>query len=321
MSTVPTFIVGHMSGQNWDPAWRGGRDLYSDVWMVGRQAWFAGEMVRRFGPHPAVAGWLVSNEMPLYGGDHAPPEIVAAWAQIIRDAVRAAGGQPAVLARRRRLGHRGQRPRERVPARRRRRGSATSSARTSTRWATTRSGSTTRPPGSASWPARSAGRWCSRSSGSAPTSPRRRTRPATTGTSCTTACWPARPAGSPGTTPTSTCPARTRTGTTPSSSTSASPTRPAAQADAGARCAAFAATLDAIEATRCARTDTDAALIVPSYLDTSYPFTDPADRAHIARALAQAYVSRPAGRPAGGAGQGNRRHRAAATPGCTWPPR
>jgi endo-1,4-beta-mannosidase len=92
MSTVPTFIVGHMSGQNWDPAWRHGRDLYADVWLVGRQAWFAGEMVRRFGRHPAVAGWLVSNEMPLYGGDHAPHETVAAWAQIIRDAVRAAGG-------------------------------------------------------------------------------------------------------------------------------------------------------------------------------------------------------------------------------------
>jgi endo-1,4-beta-mannosidase len=54
---------------------------------------------------------------------------------------------------------------------------------------------------------------------------------------------------------------------------------------------AFAATLDAIGAGRCARTDTDAALIVPSYLDTSYPFTDPAGRPDIARSLAQAYVS------------------------------
>ena len=80
-------------GENWDPAWRAGRDLYSDVWMVGRQAWFAGEMVRRFGAHPAVAGWLVSNEMPLYGGDRRRHEIVAAWAQLIRDAVRAAGGR------------------------------------------------------------------------------------------------------------------------------------------------------------------------------------------------------------------------------------
>jgi endo-1,4-beta-mannosidase len=97
MTTVPTFLVGHMSGENWDPPWRGGRDLYSDVWMVGRQAWFAGEMVRRFGAHPAVCGWLVSNEMPLYGGA-APRGVIAAWAQIMRDAVRAAGGtQPFSL--------------------------------------------------------------------------------------------------------------------------------------------------------------------------------------------------------------------------------
>lgn len=93
LATVPTFIVGHMSGENWSPAWRGGRNLYSDVWLVARQAWFAGEMVRRFGPHPAVCGWLVSNEMPIYGGKDAPHEVVASWAQIIRDAVRAAGGR------------------------------------------------------------------------------------------------------------------------------------------------------------------------------------------------------------------------------------
>jgi endo-1,4-beta-mannosidase len=97
MTTVPTFIVGHMSGENWDPAWRGGRDLYSDVWLVARQAWFAGEMVRRFRDHPAVAGWLVSNEMPIYGGP-TNRETVTSWAQLIRDAVRAAGGhQPFSL--------------------------------------------------------------------------------------------------------------------------------------------------------------------------------------------------------------------------------
>jgi endo-1,4-beta-mannosidase len=98
MTTIPTFIVGHMSGENWDPAWRHGRDLYSDVWMVARQAWFAGEMVRRFGAHPAVCGWLVTNEMPIYGGDDTPSETVAAWAQIMIDAIRAAGGsQPVSL--------------------------------------------------------------------------------------------------------------------------------------------------------------------------------------------------------------------------------
>jgi endo-1,4-beta-mannosidase len=98
MTTVPTFIVGHMSGENWDPPWRADRDLYSDVWLVARQAWFAGEMVRRYAGHPAVSGWLVSNEMPIYGRPDPPRELVASWAQIMRDAVRAAGGhQPFSL--------------------------------------------------------------------------------------------------------------------------------------------------------------------------------------------------------------------------------
>ncbi|MFJ2114830.1 cellulase family glycosylhydrolase, partial [Streptomyces sp. NPDC087850] len=98
MTTVPTFLVGHMSGENWDPSWRGGRDLYSDVWMVSRQAWFAKEMAGRFKGHPAVAGWLVSNEMPIYGRRDAPREEVAAWAQLVVDAVRASGApQPVSL--------------------------------------------------------------------------------------------------------------------------------------------------------------------------------------------------------------------------------
>lgn len=97
MSTVPTLIVGHMSGQNWDPAWRGGRDLYGDVWLVARQAWFAGQMARRYATHPAVVGWLLSNEMPLYGGVGAR-EQVASWAQLLVTAVREGGGtQPISL--------------------------------------------------------------------------------------------------------------------------------------------------------------------------------------------------------------------------------
>ena len=97
LGTIPTFIVGHMSGENWDPAWRGGRDLYRDVWLVGQQAWFAGEIAARFKRHPAIVGWLVSNEMPIYGGPGTTDEI-AAWARAIVDAVRAAGAtQPLSL--------------------------------------------------------------------------------------------------------------------------------------------------------------------------------------------------------------------------------
>jgi endo-1,4-beta-mannosidase len=95
MRTIPTLIVGHMSGENWDPAWRDGRDLYSDVWMVGRQAWFAEQVARRFGGHPAVAAWIVSNEMPLYGGA-GTPETVSAWATLMVQGLRAGGARQPV---------------------------------------------------------------------------------------------------------------------------------------------------------------------------------------------------------------------------------
>lgn len=101
MRTIPTFIVGHMSGQNWDPAWRHDRAMFADVWFVGRQAWYVRELTRAFAGHPAVEAWLLTNEIPIYG-DFAPgskpanPAEVGAWAQILIDAVRAGGGRQPV---------------------------------------------------------------------------------------------------------------------------------------------------------------------------------------------------------------------------------
>jgi endo-1,4-beta-mannosidase len=95
MATIPTFIVGHMSGENWDPVWRQGRDLYRDTWMVARQAWYARELTTRFAAHPAVAGWLVSNEMPIYG-EPAEREAVSSWAELMVQAIRAGGGTQPV---------------------------------------------------------------------------------------------------------------------------------------------------------------------------------------------------------------------------------
>jgi endo-1,4-beta-mannosidase len=98
MSTIPTFIVGHMSGQNWDPSWRDGRSVFGDVSFVGQQAWYVRSLTQEFADHPAVAGWLLSNEIPIYGDwksrgigtiNHAE---VKAWAQILIDAIRAGGG-------------------------------------------------------------------------------------------------------------------------------------------------------------------------------------------------------------------------------------
>jgi len=95
LGTIPTFIVGHMSGENWDPSWREGRDLYRDVWLVSQQAWFVAEVARRFRRHPAVVGWLLSNEMPLYGGPGTTGEVTA-WARLLLQALRSSGAtQPA----------------------------------------------------------------------------------------------------------------------------------------------------------------------------------------------------------------------------------
>ncbi|GAA4153737.1 cellulase family glycosylhydrolase [Phytohabitans flavus] len=90
VATVPTFLVGHMSGEDWDVPWRGGRDLYRDGFMLGQQAWFIREMVRRTVDSPAVAGWLISNEFTNYAGP-SDPDYVRAWGLVCVNAVRAGG--------------------------------------------------------------------------------------------------------------------------------------------------------------------------------------------------------------------------------------
>jgi endo-1,4-beta-mannosidase len=102
MHTIPTFIVGHMSGQNWDPAWREGRDIFSDAWFVDRQAWYVRSVAERWKDHESVTGWLLTNEIPIYADwrgrgigtlDH---RAVTAWAQTLVGALREAGAHQPV---------------------------------------------------------------------------------------------------------------------------------------------------------------------------------------------------------------------------------
>jgi endo-1,4-beta-mannosidase len=76
-------------------SWRGGRNLYADGFVLGQQAFFIREMTRRFADSPAVAGWLISNEMPLYGGP-TTREYARAWGEICVHAVRAGGSDKPV---------------------------------------------------------------------------------------------------------------------------------------------------------------------------------------------------------------------------------
>ncbi|WP_018349060.1 hypothetical protein [Longispora albida] len=102
MRVVPTFLVGHMSGENWDVPWRQGRDFYTDGWLLGQQAHYIATVTAALKDEPNIAGWLISNEMPLYADEFraGPPRHadVLAWARICTQAVRAGGGhQPVSL--------------------------------------------------------------------------------------------------------------------------------------------------------------------------------------------------------------------------------
>ena len=101
MSTIPTFIVGHMSGENWDPAWREGRDIFEDVWFVARQAFYLRSVVERVGGHRAIRAWLLTNEIPIYAhwqtrGVGTSAASVISWAQLLIDAIRAGGSDKPV---------------------------------------------------------------------------------------------------------------------------------------------------------------------------------------------------------------------------------
>jgi len=85
--TIPTFFVGHMSGENWDLPWRHGRNFYSDPWMLQQEAFYVQTVVRRACRAPALAGWLLSNEIPLYAGD-TDPATGLLWAERMANAIR-----------------------------------------------------------------------------------------------------------------------------------------------------------------------------------------------------------------------------------------
>ncbi|PSR22708.1 MAG: hypothetical protein C7B45_05795 [Sulfobacillus acidophilus] len=72
LTTYPTLLVGHMSGQNWDPPWRDGRDLWTDPVMVQHTEAYIRRSVSRLRDMPTIGGWILTNEWPLYAGPTSP---------------------------------------------------------------------------------------------------------------------------------------------------------------------------------------------------------------------------------------------------------
>lgn len=84
---VPTFFVGHMSGEDWDVPWREGRDFYRDPWMLQQEIFYVQTVAERYRGEEAVLAWLLSNELTNYAGP-TDPASGRLWARIICEAIR-----------------------------------------------------------------------------------------------------------------------------------------------------------------------------------------------------------------------------------------
>lgn len=89
LSVFPTIFVGHMSGINWDIPWRQGRDFCADPYMVYWESYLVKELVARFKDHPAILGWILTNELPNYTGS-LRPETATTWTRAMYYAAREA---------------------------------------------------------------------------------------------------------------------------------------------------------------------------------------------------------------------------------------
>lgn len=96
---MPTFFTGHMSGINWWPGWalldeedpnghlrivqgeyttRVGRDPYADPFMLEAERVLLSAVCERFGAHPGVYSWNLSNEPDIFARPRSY-EDSAAW--------------------------------------------------------------------------------------------------------------------------------------------------------------------------------------------------------------------------------------------------
>ena len=77
--SIPTFLVGHMSGENWEPAWSAGRNWYTDETVLSACELLIRTIVQRFAGDARIAAWLMTNEWPLFAGNALEKDALA-WA-------------------------------------------------------------------------------------------------------------------------------------------------------------------------------------------------------------------------------------------------
>ncbi len=87
--SIPTFLVGHMSGENWDTPWSRGRDWYTDPLLLDASELLIGTVASHFARDPRIAAWLLTNEWPLFAG-RTSNEAGFRWAKRLCGTLRAA---------------------------------------------------------------------------------------------------------------------------------------------------------------------------------------------------------------------------------------
>jgi len=87
LGALPTFIVGHMSGEDWDVSWRKGRNFITDPEVMAITRDYILQVVKDCRANPAISGWLLSNELPNYIGNQAADD-VESWVRTMITAIR-----------------------------------------------------------------------------------------------------------------------------------------------------------------------------------------------------------------------------------------
>jgi len=88
LHTLPTFIVGHMSGEDWDVQWRDGADFITDRRIVDAVKLYISTVVKEISGFKYILGWLLSNELPNYI-EQQSPDAISQWVREIISTIKA----------------------------------------------------------------------------------------------------------------------------------------------------------------------------------------------------------------------------------------
>ncbi len=90
--TLPTFIVGHMSGEDWGMPWLKGSDLLKDRRVVDAIKFYITTVIKAINNFKYIQAWLLSNELPNFVGKQEPDDVTA-WVEEIIATIRAIDSQ------------------------------------------------------------------------------------------------------------------------------------------------------------------------------------------------------------------------------------